>query len=331
MIRKLRTITSTTTVPYDNMALEVYLLHHVEPGECILYLWQNRRTVVIGRNQNCFAECKCSQLEEDGGYLARRLSGGGAVFHDLGNLNFTFLVRKEDYSVETQTEVILQAARMYGIGAERTGRNDIVVDGKKFSGNAFYQTGDCCYHHGTILIHVDTESMSHYLKVSKEKLQSKGVKSVKSRVANLMEYAPEMTIDGMRERLVHAFSNVYGLPVEVMNQEEFDQEEIQKFRDQLSSWEWLYGRKIPFTCQTGKRFAWGGVELHLKVEAGMVQEAEIYSDALDVELIPYLADAMIGERYQTDALLEAICQVPVGNSLQETMKQDVKQLVLQLE
>ena len=327
MIRKLRTITSTTTVPYDNMALEAYLLHHVEPGECILSLWQNRRTVVIGRNQNCFAECKCSQLEEDGGYLARRLSGGGAVFHDLGNLNFTFLVRKEDYSVEMQTEVILQAARMYGIGAERTGRNDIVVDGRKFSGNAYYQTGDCCYHHGTILIQVDKENMSHYLNVSKEKLQSKGVESVRSRVANLTEFAPQMTVDGMKERLVKAFSDVYGLPVERIEPEEMDNRELASFREQLSSWEWLYGKKLPFTFQAEQRFPWGGVQLQMEVDGGIVREARLYSDALDVELIPRLVNALEGRKYQAGTMMEAIDGLTAENEVQEQMKYDISRLI----
>lgn len=329
MIRKLRTITGITTVPYDNMALEAYLLHHVEPGECILYLWQNRRTVVIGRNQNCYAECKCSRLEEDGGYLARRLSGGGAVFHDLGNLNFTFLVRKEDYSVERQTEVIRQAARMYGIDACRTGRNDIQVDGKKFSGNAFYQTGDCCYHHGTILIQADKEQMSHYLKVSKEKLQSKGVESVRSRVANLTEYAPQMTVDGMKERLVQGFADVYGLPVQTMEAKETDPAELSKFRDRLSSWEWLYGRKIPFTSQMEQRFPWGGIQLQMEVNEGIVKTAVLYSDALDVDLIPSLSHALEGEKYQAEAMIQAIRQVPAATEIQKQMKDDLGSLIHQ--
>ena len=151
MIQQIQYVISKGTNPYENIALEEYLLQRVSENTCILYLWQNKNTVVIGRNQNCWKECKVTALEEDGGYLARRLSGGGAVFHDLGNLNFTFLVRKVDYDVDRQLEVILTACRMLGIHAEKTGRNDITVDGKKFSGNAFYKTEESCYHHGTLL------------------------------------------------------------------------------------------------------------------------------------------------------------------------------------
>ena len=125
-----------------------------------MYLWQNRHTVVIGKNQNCWKECKVNSLENDGGYLVRRLSGGGAVFHDMGNLNFTFMVRQPDYDVEKQQGVILRAVQMLGIHGERTGRNDITVDGRKFSGNAFLQVGEQCYHHGTIMLNANTEDMS---------------------------------------------------------------------------------------------------------------------------------------------------------------------------
>lgn len=170
MIEKLYTIESGSLNPYLNMGLEEYLMYHTGREECILYLWQNERTVVIGRNQNAWKECQTEELEGDGGYLARRLSGGGAVFHDLGNLNFTFLVRKENFNVEKQTEVILRAVNSLGIHAEKSGRNDITVDGCKFSGNAYFRTGDYCYHHGTILLHADRELMEKYLHVSDKKL-----------------------------------------------------------------------------------------------------------------------------------------------------------------
>ncbi|HIR12501.1 MAG TPA: lipoate--protein ligase, partial [Candidatus Choladousia intestinavium] len=155
MIRKLTTYTTKNLLPYRNQAVEEYLTFHTEPEECILYLWQNRKTVVIGKNQNCWKECRVQRLEEDGGYLARRLSGGGAVFHDFGNLNFTFCVRKENYDVGKQLEVILQAVRDMGLPARKSGRNDLIIEGQKFSGNAFYRSGDFCFHHGTLLVDTD--------------------------------------------------------------------------------------------------------------------------------------------------------------------------------
>ena len=136
MLRNLYVLDNRNTDPRHNLALEEYLLHQVKPGQCILYLWQNQRTVVIGRNQHAVNECRVQALEADGGQLVRRLSGGGAVYHDLGNLNFTFLTTHRDYDVEKQTETILQAVRALGVPAEKNGRNDLTVQGGKFSGHA---------------------------------------------------------------------------------------------------------------------------------------------------------------------------------------------------
>ena len=166
MISTLKQITTDCTDPYRNLAAEKLLTRDVREGECILFLWQNRRTVVIGRNQNAWEECRVRQLEEDGGHLARRLSGGGAVYHDLGNLNFTFAVRKNDYDPEKQSDVIRRAAEKLGIAAERTGRNDLEAGGRKFSGSAYYETRGRCFHHGTVMMDVDTDALAAYLTVS---------------------------------------------------------------------------------------------------------------------------------------------------------------------
>ncbi len=187
MIKQCLTILGSGVDPYANLALEEYLLTHIPDETVIPYLWQNQNTVVIGKNQNAWKECRFTDLEADQGHLARRLSGGGAVFHDLGNLNFTFLAHKEDYSVPKQLDVILEAVRSLGISAEKTGRNDVTADGRKFSGNAFYSNGVTEYHHGTLMVDVDKEKLSRYLNVSPKKLQSKGVDSVRSRVVNLRE------------------------------------------------------------------------------------------------------------------------------------------------
>ena len=137
MINTLKIYITKNTYPYHNLTVEEYLTTHVQSGEIILYLWQNQHTIVIGRNQNAWKECKVSELEADGGHVVRRLSGGGAVYHDLGNLNFTFCVQKDDYSVDKQLSVIVQAVHNLGAAVRKTGRNDITVEGRKFSGNAF--------------------------------------------------------------------------------------------------------------------------------------------------------------------------------------------------
>ena len=178
MIDRIKILRGKSQDPYYNLAVEQVLLESVREGECILYLWRNSNTVVIGKNQNAWKECRSSLLYEEGGKLARRLSGGGAVFHDLGNLNFTFLVRQQDYDQDRQLSVIEDAVRSLGVDALRSGRNDILAEGKKFSGNAFYKNGVQAYHHGTLLVDVDMEKLSRYPSPSKAKLAATGVDSV---------------------------------------------------------------------------------------------------------------------------------------------------------
>lgn len=302
MINKITYVESNQYNPYRNLAVEEYLLLHCEDKECILYLWQNQNTIVIGRNQNAWKECLVSKLEEDGGHLARRLSGGGAVYHDLGNLNFTFLVRKENYSVEKQLNVIVKAVQKLGVNAEKSGRNDIVVDGKKFSGNAFYEQGDCCYHHGTLMVNVNLGELSKYLTVSKEKLQSKGVDSVKSRVTNLTEYVPGLTIDGLKAVLKEAFEEVYGLSSQTIAFDELPQDEIAASEKHFSSWNWLYGRKIDFQYEMTKRFSWGQVTMQLQVAEGRIADVAVYSDALKLDAVQAIPKYLKNIRYNKKSI-----------------------------
>ena len=209
MIRSLYVCRGRGTDPYENLALEEALLNRVGEGELILYLWQNERTVVIGKNQNPWKECRTALLAEEGGHLARRLSGGGAVFHDLGNLNFTFLMSAQDYDLPRQLAVIERACRSLGIPAARSGRNDLLADGRKFSGNAFYKHNGKAYHHGTLMVDVDLEMVQRYLSPSRAKLAAKGVDSVRSRVVNLREFVPTLSVRQLENALIAALAEVY--------------------------------------------------------------------------------------------------------------------------
>jgi lipoate-protein ligase A len=325
MVNKVTYIESTNVIPYKNLAVEEYLLLHCEPDECILYLWQNQHTIVIGRNQNAWKECLVSKLEEDGGHLTRRLSGGGAVYHDLGNLNFTFLVDKKNYNVDKQLEVIIKAVKKLGIDAEKSGRNDVLADGKKFSGNAFYEQGSHCYHHGTLMVHVNLGELSKYLTVSKDKLKSKGVDSVKSRVTNLTEFAPEMTIEDLKAALKEAFEEVYGHKAKTITTADLNQEELRKSEERFSSWEWLYGRKLEFQYELSNRFSWGGLSIQLQVDAGKISDAAAYSDSLKPEFVDQIPKLLAGTRYDRESICEALAGIACFDAVEEEMKKDLNE------
>jgi len=330
MLKHCYVIDSKGHDPYNNLALEELLLKELPVDSLILYLWQNQNTVVIGRNQNSWRECNVTRLEEDGGRLARRLSGGGAVFHDLGNLNFTFLAHKDNYDIQRHLQVIIRALKDFGIEAQFSGRNDILAEGRKFSGNAFYRTQSACYHHGTILIDVDFSKLARYLQVSKEKLASKGVASVQSRVINLSELNSKLTTDSIRPSLIHALSEVCSLPVEpfILSQDKLI--ELDALSQRYRSWEWLYGPHFLFQVEFAQRFPWGEVQIQCQVEDGQVKEARVFSDAMAVGFASTLQNLMQGTRYQKEALLSVCNQLSGEDEMTPEMIADLCSLFAEL-
>lgn len=316
MLHSLYVIRSEQNDPRHNLALEEYLLNTVEPGQCIFYLWQNQRTVVIGRNQHAENECRIQTLEADGGHLVRRLSGGGAVYHDLGNLNFTFLVRTEDYDKDKQTDVILRAVQALGIQAEKTGRNDLTIDGQKFSGHAYFKKGKQCYHHGTIMVDVDMSPLEKYLNVSPLKLQAKGVQSVRSRVTNLRDYIPDLSIPALEEALMTAFGEVYGLPVTRWKEDDLDQAAIAEGQARFSRPDWIYGNCRPLDISREARFDWGILRLDFSQADGVITQAALWSDGLEPDFLSRVPDLLRGCPLAADALRERLSQDPQADSAQ---------------
>jgi lipoate-protein ligase A len=308
MITRLTVVETRSQDPHRNLALEEHLLDLVEPGQCILYLWQNRNTVVIGRNQNTWKECRTALLEQEGGHLARRLSGGGAVFHDLGNLNFTFLLNQSDYDIHKQMEVIRLAVQSLGIPAEVSGRNDILSEGRKFSGNAFYHHGGKAYHHGTILVDTDPEKMARYLTPPKAKLKAKGIPSVRSRVVNLKELAPDLSIDGMKEYLIQAFGEVYGKKPTLLPA--IDPGILQPIAAEFADPAYLFGRSPQCDILLEERFDWGQMELQLTVQKGCIQEIAAYTDAMDHTLAPAIRSALQGAIFTAEEIRTALAPLP---------------------
>jgi len=306
MISKLFIYEGTGFDPHRNLAVEKHLMDMVRPGQCILYLWQNQNTVVIGRNQNPWAECRTGLLEEEGGKLARRLSGGGAVFHDIGNLNFTFLLNREDYDVDRQLSVIQAACAMAGIDTEKSGRNDVLTNGRKFSGNAFYQDKLHAYHHGTLLIDVDMTKLQRYLSPSKAKLAAKGVASVRSRVVNLKELSPSLDCETMKKYMAAAFEQVYGLSAAPVVLSAEDLADIDALKQEYGSWEFLYGTPLPFTLECEQRFPWGGIQLQLQAKNGIITTAKVYSDAMDWQLPNLVETALTGCYFRLPDMQQAL-------------------------
>ena len=309
MISSLQFFESSCTDPHWNLAIEEEFLNTVPVGTCILYLWQNKNTVVIGRNQNPWVECRTRLLEDEGGKLARRLSGGGAVFHDLGNLNFTFIMREEDYDVDKQLSVISAAVRKLGVNATFSGRNDLLVDGKKFSGNAFYHSAGKAYHHGTILIDADMEKLSRYLCPSPAKLQAKGVASVRSRVTNLKQFNPEITVAAMKQQLLVSFEEVYGLSAMHISLTPTQSATISQRCTELGSWDWLYGSPLPFSFSCEDHFPWGTIQLQLQVNKGVVTDSKVYTDAMDWSLAPNIESALRCRIFHTAVLCQALSEI----------------------
>ncbi len=319
MIERIAVYESEGFDPHRNLAIEQHLLETVLGGCCLLYLWQNERTVVIGKNQNAWAECRTTELFNDGGRLARRLSGGGAVYHDLGNLNFTFLMRDEDYDLMRQLSVIRRACRLCGIETELSGRNDVLASGRKFSGNAFYHHEGRAYHHGTLLVDVDADAMGRYLSPSKAKLESKGVESVRSRVVNLRELNPAITVDALKAAMRQAFAEVYDLPVSAPPVP--DETRVEELAAHYASDAWLFGQKLPFTFRCESRFSWGGIELQICADRGVITDAKVYTDAMDDGLADKLKAALIGCPLRKEAIRQA---------LQDTVEQDKRADLIEL-
>lgn len=306
MIRNLQIYRTNCLDPYRNIATEKYLLETVPEGTCILYLWQNQNTVVIGRNQNPWVECRTNLLEEEDGKLARRLSGGGAVFHDLGNLNFTFLMNDEDYDLDKQLSVIQTACSYVGIQVEKSGRNDLLTQGQKFSGNAFYHAKGKAYHHGTLLVSADMQKLGRYLTPSKAKLQAKGVASVRSRVVNLQELVPSLTCDILAECMAKAFSEVYGLETTEISFSPDAKAYINLWQSKLSDWDWLYGPKLPFSLSCEARFDWGSLTLEFQVSSGQIKAVQVYSDSMDWELPAKIQNCLQNCRFNQNDMEKAL-------------------------
>jgi lipoate-protein ligase A len=292
---KLQIILGNQHNPYLNLAVESNLLDNFLPNTISLFLWKNRQTVVIGTNQNPYSECDIDSLLTEGGFLARRRTGGGAVYHDLGNLNFSFVADKNIYDVKRQMQVIQKALLDFNLETEVSGRNDITYQGRKFSGNAFAKTKNQGLHHGTILIKTDSERLQKYLKVKPAKLHKHGVKSVSSRVINLSEVA-DITSENIIPHLTKAFEDVYQETATIISFDDLCDDRAIRLSQQIGSNEYLFGKWKEFHTKKSATFDWGSIDLDIDIdeENGIIKDINIASDSLEPKSIEAAIELLKG-------------------------------------
>jgi lipoate-protein ligase A len=301
------------TDPRINLAIEEYALKHLDIDETYLLFYINRPSIIIGRNQNTIEEINTDYVKKNDIIVVRRLSGGGAVYHDLGNLNFSFITKDDGdsfHNFRKFTEPVIRALNKLGVKAELQGRNDIVVDGRKVSGNAQFSTGGRMFSHGTLLLNTELENVAKALKVKKEKIESKGIKSVRSRVANISEFLPEpMTIEEFRSFLLkNIFEGEEKIPEYVLTEKDWEKiDEIS--RNRYQKWEWNYGKSPKFNIQHSKRFPIGSIDVRLEVDKGIIQNCKIYGDFFGVGDVADIEKRLTGVRYDREAMAEALKDV----------------------
>ncbi len=283
--------------PYINLAIESHLLDNHIPDTITLFLWKNQQTVVIGANQNPYSECNLESLLNEGGYLSRRRTGGGAVYHDLGNLNFSFVADNSIYDVKRQMQVIQNALLNFNLETEVSGRNDITYQGRKFSGNAFAKTKYQSLHHGTILIKTDAERLQRYLKVKQTKLHKHGVESVVSRVINLSEVA-DVTSENIIPHLIEAFEKVYDGKATIIDFDSLCIEDVMSHSRHISSDEYLYDKWREFKVKKSITFEWGSIDIDIDIdeENNIIKDIKIASDSLDPDSIETAINIIKGSR-----------------------------------
>lgn len=290
-----------------NLARDEYLLEQYRSGTMegvALYFYVNTNAVIIGRNQNAWRECALDRMDEDGVQLVRRHTGGGAVYHDGGNLNFSFITDEKHYDKALFNGIIIRAVKSLGIDAEVSGRNDFTAEGRKFSGCAYALSGVARGMHGTLLISSDLDRLSKYLAPSKKKLMAKGVESVRSRVVNLNELAP-VTVEEAREAVIREYVRALGGAEEIVIGGS-----ARRRMDELTakhrSWEWLFGATPVFDVEYSERFRFGEIRLMLSLRGGRISNVSVSTDALNLRLPDELGALLRGVRYDAYEMAAAL-------------------------
>jgi lipoate---protein ligase len=301
------------TDPQINLAIEEYALKNLDINETYLLFYINEPSIIIGKNQNTIEEINTEYVEGNGIKVVRRLSGGGAVYHDLGNLNFSFITKDDGESFHNFrkfTEPVVAALKKLGVNAELSGRNDLEVGGRKISGNAQFSTKGRMFSHGTLMLNSEIENVVSALKVKKDKIESKGIKSVRSRVANISEFLTEkVEIDEFRSLLLkNIFEGQDEIPEYILTDEDWERI-YQLSKERYRNWEWNYGKSPKFNLQHSHRFPVGSIDVRLEVNKGVIENCKIYGDFFGVGEVSEIEEKLTGTRYGKNEIDKALADI----------------------
>ncbi|WP_339228816.1 lipoate--protein ligase [Oceanobacillus sp. FSL K6-2867] len=316
------------TDPMVNLAIEEYVLENFGEKDTYLLFYVNKPSIIIGRNQNTIEEINTDYVDDKGIKVVRRLSGGGAVYHDEQNLNFSFITKDDGNSFQNFakfTKPMVDALNKLGVPAEMQGRNDLAVEGRKISGNAMFSTKGRMFSHGTLMLDSELEELTKALKVKKIKIESKGIKSIRSRVANIAEYLDEpITMNQFKEIIlknVFDVEDTNDVPQYILTEEDWEKiYEISKKRYQ--QWEWNFGKSPAFNVQETYKFDAGLVDVRLDVKKGIIENCKIYGDFFGVGNVKELEDKLKGVRHERRAIEAALEDFDVSHYLGRISKED---------
>lgn len=317
--------------PRINLAIEEYALKHLDINETYLLFYINEPSIIIGKNQNTIEEINTKYVEDQQIHVVRRLSGGGAVYHDKGNLNFSFITKDDGnsfHNFKKFTEPVVEALKKLGVNAELSGRNDLMAEGRKISGNAQFSTKGRMFSHGTLLFDSEIENVVSALKVKKDKIESKGIKSIRNRVANISEFLEQkVTVEEFREMLLrYIFDGEENITEHKLTEKDWETiHQISKERYQ--SWDWNYGKSPKFNLQHSHRFPVGQIDVRLEVNKGKIDACTIYGDFFGVGDVQEVQEKLTGVRYEKASIEQALEDIDIPHYFGNITKEEFVELI----
>lgn len=321
------------TDPRINLALEEYVLQNFGEEDTYLLFYINEPSIIIGRNQNTLEEINTDYVDSNGIKVVRRLSGGGAVYHDEGNLNFSFITKDDGDSFHNFakfTQPVVKALNKIGVPAELLGRNDLLVEGRKISGNAQFSTKGRMFSHGTLMFDSEIDHVVSALNVNKEKIKSKGIKSIRSRVANISEFMEEkISMNEFKDlilRYIFDVGDVKDVPRYKLTKEDWDKvHEISQKRYQ--TWDWNYGKSPSFNKKASHKFPSGLLDVRLDVKKGVIENCTIFGDFFGVGEVEVIEQNLTGVKYELKEIEEALADLDIPHYLGKITKEEFLNLI----